>query len=169
MKSSYKSTWPGAAAEEVSVAIATLTGDPWLSLTLNPSHDALGGGLVSLCPSHDALGGGLVSLCPSHNALSGGLVSLCPPTMHLVVGSSPSVLPRCTGGGLVSLCPPWAGPCLLPLRPLTADKELALHRAGSMQSLLSVPDLSFPPDILPLQRKQPDAVVHSFTHRASIT
>ena len=114
MKSSYKSTWPGAAAEEVSVAIATLTGDPWLSLTLNPSHDAL-------------------------------------------------------GGGLVSLCPPWAGPCLLPLRPLTADKELALHRAGSMQSLLSVPDLSFPPDILPLQRKQPDAVVHSFTHRASIT
>ena len=161
MKSLYKSTWPGAAAEEVSVAIATLTGDPWLSLTLNPSRDALGGGLVSLTlnPSRDALGGGLsLTLNPSRDALGGGLVSL-------TLNPSRDAL----GGGLVSLCPPWAGPCLLPLRPLTADKELALHRAASVQSLLSVPDLSFPPDILPLQRKQPDAVVHSFTHRASIT
>ena len=34
MKSSYQSIWPKAAAEEVSVTITTLTGDPWLSLTL---------------------------------------------------------------------------------------------------------------------------------------
>ena len=118
--------------------------------TLSPSHDALGG-LVSLCPPW--AGPCLLPLRPP--SAQQGASHLVLPTMHLV-GSSPSVHP-----GQDHACSPAV--------PQLPNKELALHYAGSMENLLTVPDLPFPPDILPLQRKEPDATVYSFTHRASVT